>query len=222
MLLVIQCDARVPSGLYGEFLLERKIPQQLVRLFDGDSLPSLESVSGALILGGYMGVGGTDEYPWLVSLKDWLRTACESGLPMFGICLGGQLLAEVTGGRVHSQCNDEHGLLPVTLTAEGRLDPLLAGIPVSFVAFQWHNDCFTPPVGAALLATSADCNGQIFRFHNAYGLQFHPEVDAVIVAEWAEAAGQPQHAADFSRLASELRPLSLRLFVNFLTEFILP
>ncbi|OHB32059.1 MAG: hypothetical protein A2X84_12400 [Desulfuromonadaceae bacterium GWC2_58_13] len=216
MLLMIQCDARVPAGIYGEFLQERKIPCRAVRLFAGDRLPALDTLRAAVVLGGYMGVGDTDEYPWLLPLKDWLRTAVETGLPLLGICLGGQLLAEVTGGRVHARRYGEHGLQSVTLTAAGGNDPLFAGIASPFTVFEWHNDSFDISATAILLASSSACPGQVFRCRNAYGLQFHPEVDAAIVSDWAGAVGQPGHAAEFAGRADGLSRLSLRLLENFL------
>jgi GMP synthase (glutamine-hydrolysing) len=109
----------------------------------------------------------------------------------------------------------------VTLTAAGRCDPLLTGIPSPFAAFQWHNDSFTIPPGAVHLAASSVCPGQVFRYRNAYGLQFHPEVDTRIVADWAGAVGQPRHIAEFSCQADGLRRVSLRLFNNFLAGFAL-
>ncbi len=221
MVLVIQCDARVPAGIYGEFLREHKVPHRVVRLFDGDSLPALGTIAAAVILGGYMGVDDTDDYPCLLPLKDWLRTAADFGLPLLGICLGGQLLAEVTGGIVHSCCRGEHGLHSVTLTAAGECDPLFAGIPPAFTVFEWHNDAFDVPPSAVHLAASSACPGQGFRYRNAYGLQFHPEVDIAIVAEWAGAVGQPWYVAEFSCQADGLCPVSLRLFANFLAGFAL-
>jgi GMP synthase-like glutamine amidotransferase len=221
MVLVIQCDARVPAGIYGEFLQERKVPHRVLRLFDGDSLPASDTVSAAVILGGYMGVDDTDDYPYLLHLKDWLRAAVSASLPLLGLCLGGQLLAEVTGGIVHSRCRGEHGLHSVILTAAGECDPLFAGIASSFSVFEWHNDSFDIPPSAIHLAASSVCPGQVFRCRNAYGLQFHPEVNTTIVADWAGAVGQPRHIEDFTCQVDGLRRVSRRLFDNFLTGFAL-
>jgi GMP synthase-like glutamine amidotransferase len=52
---------------------------------------------------------------------------------------------------------------------------------------QWHSDTFAIPEGGIRLATSPACRNQAFRFgQRAYGLQFHPEVTATMVEEWAE------------------------------------
>jgi len=219
MVLVIQCDSRVPSGIYGEYLQEHRVSYRETRLFAGDTLPPLEQVTAALVLGGYMGVADTDEFPFLVDLKAWLKTALDGGLPLLGICLGGQLLAEVAGGKVHSDRRGEQGLQTVSLTAAGKKDPLFSGISSSFTVFEWHHDSFEISADALLLASSSACPGQAFRFGNAYGLQFHPEVNATIVDEWAAVVGQPHLSAAFSLQADNLRRPSLRLLVNFLTRY---
>ena len=219
MVLVIQCDPRVPSGIYGEYLREHRVSYRETRLFAGDALPSLERVTAALVLGGYMGVADTDEFPFLVDLKTWLKKAVDAGLPLLGICLGGQLLAEVAGGKVHSDRCGEQGLQTLSLTEAGEKDRLFSGISSPFTVFEWHHDSFEIPAGALLLASSSVCPGQAFRFGNAYGLQFHPEVNAAIVDEWAAAIGQPHLGAAFSSQANNLRRPSLRLLVNFLSRY---
>ena len=56
--------------------------------------------------------------------------------------------------------------------------------------FQWHGDTFDLPSGATLLATSPLCRQQAFRFGDcAYGLQFHIEVTAPIIASWLDEPG---------------------------------
>jgi len=153
-----------------------------------------------------MGVHDTASHPFLLPVKSYMARAVAAGTPLLGICLGGQLLAEVSGGLVNSRCRGEQGLADIELTAAGLQDPLFAGIDRRFRAFQWHNDSFTIPPGALHLAASAKCPGQGFRIGNAWGLQFHPEVDREIVAAWARhnpsrpaliaafAAHEPAHA----------------------------
>ena len=54
---------------------------------------------------------------------------------------------------------------------------------------QWHFDEVTElPLGAVLLATTGDHPVQAFRVgERAWGVQFHPEADAAMVADWARA-----------------------------------
>jgi GMP synthase-like glutamine amidotransferase len=57
-------------------------------------------------------------------------------------------------------------------------------------AVEWHDDTFDIPAGAVALASSEGCTHQAFRFgQSAYGLQFHPEVSPLMLAEWIKGAG---------------------------------
>lgn len=56
---------------------------------------------GLVVLGGPQSVYEEDQYPYLKREKVLIRRAIESDIPVLGICLGSQLLAEVLGSRVH-------------------------------------------------------------------------------------------------------------------------
>jgi len=219
MIYLMQLDGKVPPGIYGERLRANDVPHRLLRLDAGETLPRLEAGDGCIAFGGYMGVHDEADYPFLRPLKAFLRQAVEADLPVLGICLGGQLLAEALGGTVSAGNRGEKGLCRLGLTPEGEADPLFVGLPSSFAAFEWHNDSFTVPPQARHLATSAACPGQAFRWRNAWGLQFHPEVDRQIVAAWS-APVDPQggFAADFAAAEAAHREMALRLLENFLGQ----
>lgn len=222
MLIIIQNDPEVPVGAFDDYLAEEGVPCHIVRPYLGESLPVLAAVSAIIVLGGAMGVHDTDRHPFLVTLQEFIQRCVADSIPLLGICLGGQLLAEAVGGRVTAGRCGEKGVLAVRLSAEGADDPLFAGIPQEFVTFQWHNDCFALPEGAVLLASSSVCPGQAFRFgENAYGLQFHPEVDRSIVVLWARETEQTsakagRFLADFSAREDAYRGTSRLLLGNFL------
>jgi GMP synthase-like glutamine amidotransferase len=215
MLLVIQNDPRVPPAFFAALLREWEVPYRILRLFAGDPLPEPSAGTGAVIvLGGTMGAQETERFPFLGALTDFIRRTAEAGAPLLGICLGGQLLAQALGGEVRSGCRGEKGLQGVEVVAD---DPLFAGIPPSFNAFEWHNDSFDLPPGATLLAVSAACPGQAFRFRNAWGLQFHPEVDRATVAAWSAAAdAEGLFARGFAAAEEDHRELARRILGNFL------
>jgi GMP synthase (glutamine-hydrolysing) len=105
--------------------------------------------------------------------------------PILGTCLGSQLLAAALGARVRPGPQKEIGWHEVTLTPEGRADPLWAEAPDSFAALHWHGDVFDLPRGATRLARSALTDVQAFRYGaSAYGLLFHLEVTEPIVRDW--------------------------------------
>ena len=92
------------------------------------------------------------------------------------------------------------GLLAVTLTDEGRADPVFGPEPEEFVTLQWHGDTFDLPPGATLLASSPAYPNQAFRLGRAYGVQFHLEVSASMAEEWAEV---PAYAESLARIHGE-------------------
>lgn len=216
MILLIQNDARVPAGLVGEYLDRQQIPSLLLRLQDGEPLPPPDGLQGAIVLGGYMGVHQTAAYPYLEPLRVWLRQAVERELPLLGICLGAQLLARALGGEVSPNCRGELGMHPVSLTPEGLSDPLFAGLPETFETLQWHQDSFAVPPGALHLASSPVCPGQAFRFGSAYGVQFHPEADAEIVAAWSRLKGVDGAVLEaFRQAEARCREMAQALLENF-------
>ena len=212
---IIQNDPEVPAGVFAELLAEWQVPMRTLRPDLGEPLPA--SAAAVIVLGGVMGVHDEAQHRFLRSVKEFIGRMLAAGTPLFGICLGGQLLADVAGGAVSSNCRGERGLVDVSLTAAGAADPLFAGVDRRFPAFQWHNDSFTIPPAAVHLATSAACPGQAFRLGNAWGVQFHPEVDGAIVAAWSgRSAAQAQWISEFAAAASAHRALARQLLNNFL------
>ena len=59
-----------------------------------------EGRDGLVVLGGHMGANDDATCAWLPPVKGLLRDAVATGVPTLGICLGAQLLAVATGGRV--------------------------------------------------------------------------------------------------------------------------
>ncbi len=223
MLLIIQNDPEVPPGNFADTITELRVPYRIVHPYDGEVLPQVTEINAAIVLGGAMGVHDTTKHPFLVGVKAFICSCLETETPFLGICLGGQLLADVAGGQVvsGSPCG-EKGTLPVTLTSAGENDPLFAGIAREFISFQWHNDSFNVPAGATHLAYSVPCPGQAFRLgRSAWGTQFHPEVDRAIVDCWARWTEETAPHADeflaaFARSEQAYLAISRRLLSNFL------
>ncbi len=222
MLLIVQNDPEVPAGMYGECLRDERVPYRTVHPYAGEELPPLGEIRAAIVLGGAMGVHDTAAHPFLAEVKAFVADCIRTGIPFLGICLGGQLLAYVLGARVHANHCGEKGTLPVAPTPEGMADPLFAGVGREFVTFQWHDDSFAIPAGGVLLASSPACPNQVFRYGaNAYGTQFHPEVDRHIVDTWARWSAETASSADdflvaFDRLEESYRQASRRILGNFL------
>lgn len=223
MLLIIQNDPEVPAGNFIMTLTDLDISCRTIHPHAGDTIPQAREVSAAIVLGGAMGVHDMSKHPFLIDVRRFIKDCVRTGTPFMGICLGGQLLAELFGGRVtsHSPCS-EKGTSKITLTVEGEKDPLFAGIPHEFVTFQWHNDSFEIPAGATHLAFSDVCPGQAFRFGTcAWGTQFHPEADRAIVDSWARWTDDTAIRADefldtFVLSETAYLDVSRRIICNFL------
>ncbi len=107
------------------------------------------------------------------------------GVPFFGICLGGQILAAALGARVEKG-EREAAWHEIELTSAAAADPLFEGQPVRAQALHFHGDRFAVPEGAVSLCSSAHTPCQAFRAEEGiYGFQFHPEVDRALLETWA-------------------------------------
>jgi GMP synthase-like glutamine amidotransferase len=185
---VLQFDEQVGLGTFSGWLVELGGDITTWRC-DQLQLPGDADLGAVILLGGNMGVGDRQQFPYLQLVADWVAEQVETGRPLLAICLGGQLLAYALGGSVASQFRQERGITDVELTAAGRLDPLFAGLPNPYCSFEWHNDSFELPLAALHLAQTTPCPGQAFRYKNAWGVQFHPEVDEAIIADWCRRSG---------------------------------
>ena len=166
----------------------------------GEPLPAdLTGFAGLLVLGGAMGAMDDDVAPWLPATRRLLAEGVERGLPTLGICLGAQLLAAATGGRVErGTAGLEVGLVPIRCLPQAADDALLGPVAALTTATgaasragqvavpQWHQDAVTVlPAGAVLLASGDRYPHQAFRLGScAWGLQYHPEVTLADFGEW--------------------------------------
>jgi GMP synthase (glutamine-hydrolysing) len=99
--------------------------------------------------------------------------------PFLGACYGIGVVGTHEGGTVDRDYAEPIGRVQVTLTAQGRTDPLLADLPADFEAFVGHKEAVHDlPANAVHLASSPRCPVQAFRVgSNVYATQFHPELD---------------------------------------------
>jgi GMP synthase (glutamine-hydrolysing) len=148
----------------------------------GDPLPGHAEVSGAVVMGGPMNVDEIERYPGLAAEREWLAEAAERDMPVLGICLGAQLLARALGAEVRAGEGLEMGFAPVEIHDPG--DPIVGPLAPRATVLHWHGDVFDLPDGAVPLASSARTKHQAFRRGKAWGLLFHAEADAALVAGW--------------------------------------
>ena len=172
------------AGYLETVLAARGIQLEYADLYQPDfAAPDPAAFHALIFLGGPMSVN--DPLPFLRWEERALLDAVNRGQPVLGICLGAQLAARALGARVHANPQKEIGWFDVELTPAAAEDPLFAGLPRAACFFHWHGETFDLPQNAVLLASSARCRNQAFRFgKSTYGLQFHPEITPAMIAEW--------------------------------------
>jgi GMP synthase (glutamine-hydrolysing) len=174
-------------GLLGERLDASGLPYHRLGVWQ-DSVADLDARDFAAVIpmGGKAHVWDAERVPVLRGQLPFLRQAVEAEVPVFGICLGGQLLASAVGGAVRAAEEPEIGWLQITPTDDAREDPVFRVLDRSAGVYQWHLDVFEPPAGARVLATSAAAPNQAFRVDgaDAWGIQFHPETTPELFELW--------------------------------------
>lgn len=185
-LLCLRHQPSAPLGIVADVLAERGVPWRYVDLWRQPPPADADGCAGVVVLGGAMNADADGAYPWLAPTRRLLAAAVVADVPVLGICLGAQLLARALGAAVGPSPVREVGFRPVRATAAGRSDPVLAPFAPSALVFQFHEDACALPAGAQLLFTGDDVGVQAFRVGLAWGVQFHFEVTARIVADWCD------------------------------------
>lgn len=178
----------------GVWAKERGHTVEAVPLYTGQMPPEIGEVDAVFVMGGPMNIYEEAAYPWLVAEKRFLKACIEQGKIVVGVCLGGQLIADVLDGNVSRNAHKEIGWYEVTRTSTP--SELVDGmLPERFWAFHWHGDTFSVPPGAVHLASSTACPNQAFLYDGrVLGLQFHLEysrdsIEAMLVHCADELAG---------------------------------
>lgn len=190
LLLSTRAEDDAADGEYEAFLRCTGLTaDRLERLrLEAGPLPDLDldDFSGVLLGGGPFNTSDPREEKSAVQLRvetelaGLLDQVVARDLPFFGACYGIGTLGAHQGGVVDRRYAEPVSAVRVQLTAAGRIDPLLEGLPEEFEAFVAHKEaCSVLPPTAVLLASSDACPVQMFRVgRNVYATQFHPELDA--------------------------------------------
>ncbi|MFG2073043.1 type 1 glutamine amidotransferase [Nonomuraea maritima] len=217
--LIVQNSKSGGPSRVGAWLEAAGLGLDVVLAHDGAPLPDRLEHEAMIMLGGGYLPGEDDRAPWLRDARRLMEQALEDGVPVFGICLGGQMLAEVAGGEVTGDVGaPENGSLPVTLRPEAADDPLFRGLPPVVPAIEHHKDAITRlPDGAVHLAETERCPYQAFRMgERAWGVQFHPEVLPERIRRWEVDGFDPDEV--YARAVAD-EPVSTPVWHQVTTRF---
>ena len=185
-----------PLGLVAPVLAARGADIDLIAAHHGALLPpDAADHDGLIVLGGAQSALDDADYPYLPALAALTRAFGVADKPVLGICLGCQLVARGYGAQNILGRPIEFGYHPVTPTAAGRTDPVIAALGEKSQMLHFHTDTVTLPDGAVRLAASAMTPIQAFRIDRAvYGIQFHFEATPEIMQRWS--TGHADHLDD--------------------------
>ena len=182
--------------------------------------PELSEIRLILILGGPM--SANDDFPALYQERAYLKQAMSQSIPVFGICLGAQIMSTALGGVVEPTGGYQFGLRKLMITAQGNADPVFGKITVPLVP-TLHGDCFSIPPGAVKLAEGFMLlwDGRYrrinmaFRYNNSYAFQFEPQMTLDELKVW----NRELHS-DYQLMGNEFDPdeeaaRNLREFAKF-------
>lgn len=176
------------------------------QFYQNEPLPQQQDFDWLVIMGGPMNIYEEKNYPWLAAEKVFIREAIETGKVVIGLCLGGQLIADVIGGKVTQNSVKEIGWFPVRLSEQARLSPLFSFFPDQPVVFQWHGDTFSIlPEAAQCIAESDACKHQAFIYKNrVFGFQYHLENTPLIIESLVENCRDEMVPGDYVQAPEEL------------------
>jgi GMP synthase (glutamine-hydrolysing) len=209
--LVLQHGRAGPPGVLGDWLAERGIAATVHRANRDPLPPDPRAFSLVAALGSDLSAAARDP-AWVGQEVAFLGAAVDAGVPVLGLCFGGQALALALGGSVGPTAVPEIGWLDV---ATEDADAVPAG---PWLHFHW--EVFSVPPGARVLA-STPAGAAAFAFGPHLATQFHPEVTPEIADEWARldadrlarlGVNRAELLAEGRRVAPPARASAVRLF----------
>ncbi|MDP3964710.1 MAG: type 1 glutamine amidotransferase [bacterium] len=227
--LIVQNVTREEPGLLKEILEEKEQGYQIVNLEAGDAIPELKGYSALVVLGGTQSANDDTEHMRLLTKR--VAEALKLGLPYLGICLGLQVLVKAAGGTVVPSPVKEIGwrdasgeIHEIELTEEGKNDDLFSQVMGErFPIFHLHNETVELTDAMTLLATGKNCQNQVVRVGNAFGVQGHFEVTPALfdklVAEDEELRqiSATELKSDFQKVEKEFHEFGKQVLKNFLS-----
>jgi GMP synthase (glutamine-hydrolysing) len=177
----------VPGGVFDDAVESAGHRLERWVVPDGGAPDTARRYDAVMVFGGSQHPDQDDRFAWLRREEAFLEDVLAAEVPVFGVCLGAQMLARAAGATVGPASTPEIGWHEVSLTERGAADPVLGTLPRRPTVFQWHHYTFGLPEGGETLAESPVCL-QSFRLADrpAWGIQFHAEVTREMLSTWIE------------------------------------
>jgi GMP synthase-like glutamine amidotransferase len=188
--LIFQHGRLGPPAYLAQWLEERGLPYVIHRA--GDEPPGALSDYAFVVSLGSEHSATSIELEWVPAEIEALRAAVSADVPVLGLCFGGQALSLALGGGVDELEQPEIGWFPVETTDADAIP----GGPW----LMWHVEQLRVPPGGRVLAWSAAGPAAVSVGPHLL-LQFHPEIDADVIAGWAE---HDEHLADAGLTPEEI------------------
>ena len=191
--------------------------------FDRFCAPLPGEVDLVMAFGGPMSVN--DDLPALHREREFMSAAIAQGKPVFGVCLGAQMMATALGGKVEPSGGYQFGLRKIHITGAGHADSVFGRIDIPLVP-TLHGECFSIPEGATTLA---ECDillrdgrfrriNMAFRYGLSYAFQFEPQLTLNEFKVWNNVFFGDYSLMGDSFIAEEEAARNLREFSKFVPE----
>jgi len=181
--ILIICNTKLPqAGTLTSLLYRIGRPFQFIPRSEFIGLSNKQTMQPTIILGGVQ--SAVD--PLDRETKQLLRALdrqSRKNVPLFGICMGAQLLARIAGGKIYSHQDGirEIGYHPVYSMHNGQRITFPPGH-----YYQWHYSVIDDLPIEHVTLTNNNSPIQAFEFGRTFmGVQFHPEIELGAIQHWA-------------------------------------
>lgn len=176
-ILILQHEDMTPPGSTLKWLQNHQISFEILRADKMPHLPKITfPISGIIICGGTQNIDQERDFPWLKNEKAFIKDCLSKKIPILGLCLGAQLIANALDAKVFKAKKWEYGWQEIqffpSITSDWK--DLFTG---TRRIFQAHGYQFELPKICHPIASSAACEFQGFYTSNILAFQFHPEVN---------------------------------------------
>ena len=220
--LVLQHVPWERPGIFADVLTTHRLPFTSRSYLYGPPVPTINEISGLIVMGGPMDALDYVRRPALKDEAQLVRAVADAGIPLFGICLGHQIIASALGAKLHIGAANEIGMGTVDTVVD---DSVFGAARSVSPVLHWHRDVVEAPAGATVLASTDQTPNQAFRLGDTiFAMQFHIEVDRYMLERWLAVDEMVDDlslevresiTSDFAAAAPRMREMADRAFSAF-------